>query len=222
MADKLIGEVSPLDIIAANKANKDLGDKKGLLSSDAGTLILSKYEESEINRDNSFRDPLTGLLNRRGVIEEYKLVIAERERIGATEGVGLVALDVIGLKRLNLEHTPEGADKIIKNAADSLKGLIRKSDLACRWGGDEFVLILFGTDKVNVIKIIDEINNRLPEHVRYNIGYEVANSSVDPDVEVRKVMDKMEKVKKLGALDATGRATGNGISIDINDLDTNV
>jgi len=70
MTDK-IAEINPLVIIAANKANQELGNistpedetgnRRRLLSTDAAIPIINKYEESELHRENSYRDPSTGL-----------------------------------------------------------------------------------------------------------------------------------------------------------------
>src|SRR3989344_3381524 len=144
MTDKQINEISPLVRIAADKANQELGGVKGLLSSDAGNSILSKYVESEVNRDNSFIDPMTGLFNRRGLLEEYKLQEATRKRLGATGDNVFIALDLIGLKKMNVELTYAGADKVIKEAATSLRKRVRENDPVGRWGGDEFLVLLSG------------------------------------------------------------------------------
>jgi len=215
MTDKPLKEISPLVRIAADKAHQELGDVKGLLSSKAGDLILSKYEESEDNRNNSFIDPLTGLLNRRGLVEEYKLEEATRERITAFGDNVLVALDLIGLKKLNVELSPEGADRVIKMATASLRDQVRKSDLAGRWGGDEFLLILFGANQETAISVIKKILANLPEHVHYNIGYKVFKQDTILELQMNEVMNHMEAIKLMGDVDKTGRPLGKGVVFDI-------
>ena len=231
MTDK-IAEINPLVIIAANKANQELGNistpedetgnRRRLLSTDAAIPIINKYEESELHRENSYRDPSTGLLNRRGLIEEYRVSMGVRERAGLVGGNALVALDLIGLKKLNVDLTPEGADEVIKNAAEHLQGHVRDSDFVGRWGGDEDLLVLFGIDKKNIETLIVDIKSDLPEHVRFNIGFVLIEPDCDIEESMHGIMNKMEEVKKIGGLDETGRASGNGVVVDINSLNQHV
>ncbi len=222
-----ISENKLLTNIAATKANDELGSERSpeglpLLSTKAGTRILSKYEESEANRENSFKDPMTELLNRRGLLEEYKLGELSRERLGVSESNVLIALDLIGLKKLNNELTSEGADKLIKEATSSLLQQIRKTDLAGRWGGDEFLLILFGADQEAAVAVIQKVLNNVPDRVNYNIGYKVVQPNDDPELQMNDVMKQMDNVKLLGGVDETGRAIGIGVVVNLNDLKTNV
>jgi diguanylate cyclase (GGDEF)-like protein len=223
MADNINTEIGPFVKIAAFKANEELGDEvatggKKILSTDTGKRILNKYEESEIHRDNSFRDPLTGLLNRRGLVEEYRVSMRARERTGSVEDGALVGLDLIGLKKMNIELTPEVADKIIQSSAEYLQSRVRETDLVGRWGGDEILLALFAIKKVSVEKLITEINQNLPQHVHFNIGFALIKAKANVEEEMKMVMNKMEEIKKMGSLDETGRAKGNGVVVDIDSL----
>jgi len=229
MTDK-ITDASSLVKIAAFKANQELGDvnapkgetEEKFLSTDAAKPILDKYEESEINRDNSFKDPMTGLLNRRGLVEEYKVSMGMWEREGLVESNALIALDLIGLKKLNDTLSPAVADQIIQNAAEHLRGRVRETDLVGRWGGDEMLLVLFGVKKVDVEELASEVNRNLPEHVRFNIGYKITKPNADFEESMKNVMDQMEQVKKIGGVDNTGRAVGRGVVVDIDTLNHNV
>lgn len=219
MKDNRAEEIHPLARIAADKANKELGDVPGLLSNDAGTKILNKYEESEVNRDNSFKDPMTGLLNRRGLLEEYNLEEETRNRLSSNFGPNVfIALDLIGLKRLNNELTSKGADKVIKDAASTLQQQIRKTDLAGRWGGDEFLLILFGVNQDTATNTIQKILDNLPEHVNYNIGYKLVTPDNDPRSQMDQIMSQMDNIKHMGGVDESGRAVGNGVVVNIDSI----
>jgi diguanylate cyclase (GGDEF)-like protein len=210
---------SPFQREAAEKVNIELGNIKGILSSDeTGIPILNKYEESELNRENSFKDPMTGLLNRRGVLEEYKLEQSTRKRLGASQGIALIGLDFIGLKKLNMELTPEVADETLKEGALSLQQQIRKIDLAARWGGDEFLLVLFGADETAAKNIIQKIQDHLPLRVHYNIGYRIVDPKNDPEIMMGGLMKQMEDVKHLGVVDETGRAQGNGVVVNVDNI----
>ncbi|BBY62151.1 GGDEF domain-containing protein [Mycolicibacterium helvum] len=84
------------------------------------------------------RDPLTGLLNRRGLFTEAGLMFARSPR-GAVLGVVLIDLD--GFKKLNDDHGHGRGDATLQAVAEQLTKTIRTRDLAARVGGDEFVLV---------------------------------------------------------------------------------
>lgn len=88
-------------------------------------------------------DPLTGLLNRRG------LSTAWPERVAAARypPLWLVALDLDGFKRINDTHGHPLGDQCLKFFAQALRQVIVGAEVASRTGGDEFVLLLYGTEE---------------------------------------------------------------------------
>jgi diguanylate cyclase (GGDEF)-like protein len=165
-------------------------------------------------------DPLTKLLNRRGVEEQYKLVRRTEERfMGGVHDI-LIALDMIGMKHLNNTLGPKQTDGVIQAAASYLQGKIqRPTDLACRWGGDEFLLVFSGATPEFAEKIITDINSNLPENVHFNIAYQAVHKREDPVIAMNEIMNRMEEVKKLGGVDESGRSIGNGVAVQIDGRD---
>lgn len=88
------------------------------------------------------RDPLTGLLNRRGmaVVGEEVLALAKRGR----EPLSCTFIDIDGLKEVNDHHGHEMGDAVIVAVAESLHAVFREADVVARWGGDEFVILAMG------------------------------------------------------------------------------
>lgn len=87
-------------------------------------------------------DPLTGLLNRRGFQHEMHYVRAVARRLKLP--VFAVFVDVGGLKRMNDEYGHAAGDALLTSVARALGRSARETDLACRWGGDEFLLVGVG------------------------------------------------------------------------------
>lgn len=87
-------------------------------------------------------DHLTGLLNRRGLIEQAHFISGLAHRTG--EAVFVVFIDVGGLKRVNDAYGHGAGDRLLSAVAGALQVVARESDLACRWGGDEFVMVGLG------------------------------------------------------------------------------
>jgi diguanylate cyclase (GGDEF)-like protein len=86
-------------------------------------------------------DPLTGLLNRRGFERELARSIAYVKRYGTS--AALVYLDLDGFKPVNDRHGHAAGDAVLKAVAAALRGRVRASDVVARWGGDEFVVLLW-------------------------------------------------------------------------------
>ena len=90
-------------------------------------------------RDISVRDPLTGLFNRRHMDEAFADLFMEPNTV-----FSLVMVDVDHFKTINDTYGHSCGDEIIQRVSGILTAAIRKYDMACRYGGDEFLLILTG------------------------------------------------------------------------------
>jgi diguanylate cyclase (GGDEF)-like protein len=86
-------------------------------------------------------DPLTDILNRRGLERELKRSLAHVKRYGAS--AALIYLDLDGFKRVNDRYGHAAGDAVLKAVAMVLNRHIRESDVVARVGGDEFVLLLW-------------------------------------------------------------------------------
>jgi diguanylate cyclase (GGDEF)-like protein len=106
------------------------------------SLALANLRLREVLRSQSIRDPLTGLFNRRYMEESL-----ERElRRGARndECVTLLMLDIDHFKQFNDTFGHQAGDTLLRALGDFLSQRTRGQDVACRYGGEEFVLILAG------------------------------------------------------------------------------
>ncbi|HEY6961877.1 MAG TPA: diguanylate cyclase [Gaiellaceae bacterium] len=89
-------------------------------------------------------DSLTGLANRRSLEETLRAEIARAARFG--NAACLVLADLDDFKLVNDKHGHAAGDEVLKAFAVTLREAVRESDTAGRWGGEEFALILSGTD----------------------------------------------------------------------------
>jgi len=92
--------------------------------------------------DLATTDPLTGLHNRRYVLDELIKALQRAKRTDLHFGV--VMFDLDGFKQINDSKGHAAGDLVLRNAAAALNGIIREGDVLGRYGGDEFLLITYG------------------------------------------------------------------------------
>jgi len=103
-------------------------------------LALTNMRLREELRDRSIKDPLTGLFNRRYLEETLEREISRSARSG--KPVSLMMLDIDHFKQFNDTFGHHGGDALMRELGALLDALTRVEDAACRYGGDEFVVVL--------------------------------------------------------------------------------
>jgi len=103
------------------------------------SLALFNLRLQERLRNQSIRDPLTGLFNRRFLDESLGRELARCQRRSLP--LSVFVLDVDHFKKFNDEHGHDAGDTVLKAFADLLRKRTREEDIACRMGGEEFVVI---------------------------------------------------------------------------------
>ena len=126
----------------------------GMLQGIVNDVTERKRAEAQA-RAQAARDPLTGLLNRRGLEEAYaRLARDERERAG----LGVLLIDLDGFKAVNDSHGHEAGDELLMVVARRIETIVRRSDKVARIGGDEFVVLL---DTIKSIAVARNIAGKL-------------------------------------------------------------
>ncbi len=113
------------------------------------SMALSSLDLQARLRVQSIREPLTGLFNRRYLEESLVRELARCERRHMP--LGLLMLDLDHFKRFNDLHGHAGGDALLSEFGRLLQALSRDEDIACRYGGEEFTLILPEADAVTVL-----------------------------------------------------------------------
>lgn len=123
--------------------------------------IAALMEANEALRDQAIRDPLTGLYNRR-----YMEEMLERETLRAVradQGLGVLMLDLDHFKNFNDTYGHDAGDTILRESAAFLLKSVRAEDIVCRFGGEEFIVILPVADLKVTQARADRIRSKLRE-----------------------------------------------------------
>jgi diguanylate cyclase (GGDEF)-like protein/PAS domain S-box-containing protein len=108
-------------------------------------LAAANLRLREVLKAQSIRDPLTGLFNRRYMEESFERELHRANRDGST--IGAIMLDLDHFKQFNDIFGHDGGDVILKDFSELLLARTRKEDIVCRYGGEEFLIILPGASQ---------------------------------------------------------------------------
>jgi len=106
-------------------------------------------------------DPLTGLFNRRYLDQILYGEIAHALQSGSL--VGILMADVDHFKQINDKYGHKAGDLMLQALGDLMKKCVRLADIVCRYGGEEFVIVMPGASEATVSKCAEEIRSRFQE-----------------------------------------------------------
>lgn len=139
VADGLAFAVLHVQSASAEPVSADVQRVVAALA-DQLSLVVGNLRLQETLRSGSERDPLTDLYNRRHLEISLHRELARAQRHG--HPVSLVMLDVDHFKEFNDTHGHDAGDAVLCEVAQVLKRHSRAEDIACRYGGEEFLLVL--------------------------------------------------------------------------------
>lgn len=156
-------------------AEQELRHVQALASAvaDAMSLALSNIALRERLRTQALRDPLTGLYNRRymeDILDRYSNIA---ERNGSS--LSAIMIDLDHFKRLNDEHGHALGDAVLGEVAAAIVGGIRPCDVACRYGGEELIVLLPDCTLEDALYKAETLRSRI-ERLSENRGIPISAS----------------------------------------------
>ena len=114
--------------------------------------LKEQHVQAEVFRRLAMFDPLTGLCNRRFAEQRLKAEIARSERRG--HALIVVLVDLNDFKEINDKYGHQAGDLVLKEFAQLLSNSTRGSDVAARWGGDEFMMLLVDCEVEQLSRVL--------------------------------------------------------------------
>jgi diguanylate cyclase (GGDEF)-like protein len=155
-----------LGVLALDSARKnafDAEDKQPLESvADMCAAAIQNASNFDRMKQLAYVDGLTGMHNRR--FFEMRIV-EELERAGRFQGrLSVIMVDIDNFKKLNDEFGHLLGDEILRSVSSVLKQQLRKMDMVCRYGGDEFAILVPETTGDNALRVAEKLRRQIETH----------------------------------------------------------
>ncbi|MFK7963015.1 MAG: diguanylate cyclase [Burkholderiaceae bacterium] len=183
------------DVTELYRSNEALRDANHALSDSQAEIQRQNVELQRL----ATRDPLTGCLNRRALLDAFDELVMQAKAEGL--GISCLIIDIDHFKRVNDTHGHGIGDRVIQEVAKRLLESTRSTDLVCRYGGEEFCIVLPGMDAEGAVVLADRILQRIAEragrsvreieglHVTVSVGASFAKGM---QVEAKRLIDEAD------------------------------
>jgi diguanylate cyclase (GGDEF)-like protein len=147
-------------------------EHQGVMLAAAAALLgaaLKNAELFEVVHENSVRDSLTGCFNRQHAIEviDAELRRSRRSRLP----LALLMFDLDHFKAVNDQYGHLCGDAVLAAVGQRMKAVLRGSDIKCRWGGEEFLVVLPDTPLAGAQRVAETVRRNLEDHpLRWRVG----------------------------------------------------
>jgi diguanylate cyclase (GGDEF)-like protein len=168
------------DEVSAEDRVDDELRQLALMASDQIALALANLKLRATLQYQSHRDPLTHLYNRRYLLEALEREIARSAR--SKKPVSLLVIDIDHFKRYNDTYGHDAGDQVLREFGAVLKQAIRESDIACRHGGEEFVITLPESSSADAYLRANELRKKVASLMLEHRGQRLGQITVSVGV----------------------------------------
>ncbi len=174
---------------------------------DAAKQEVSRYAsnlEAEVAKrtkqleELSLKDSLTGLSNQRAFYDHLRRELSSAERY--QESLSLCYLDLNGFKKLNDTQGHQSGDNLLALVGKAMLAVTRDSDIACRYGGDEFCIILAKTNLDDAVIVVNRLIEKFKSYDNQGVSFSVGITSTEREIESDKYHNSDSFVKQADEL----------------------
>ncbi len=119
--------------------------------------VVNRVQRARSLQRQVTRDSMTALLNHEKLLEELQREVSRAGRQGTP--MSFCMLDIDHFKRVNDTYGHSVGDSVIKSFADLLKRRLRRTDIVGRYGGEEFGVVMAGSDREEALQVLDSIRS---------------------------------------------------------------
>ncbi|CCN33270.1 putative GGDEF family protein [Vibrio nigripulchritudo SO65] len=167
-------------------------------------LSFFTYVSAKKNRQLMLVDPLTGLYNRRGFYSFIQPIFQQSLR--NQQKCGLLVIDIDHFKKINDSFGHNVGDEVIRSIAADIRRVASQSSVACRWGGEEFVILLQDTTLDRAHWVAEKIHLAIAKSkhgsksltVTVSIGLTVSSADIKVDEMMKKADIALYEAKEAG------------------------
>jgi diguanylate cyclase (GGDEF)-like protein len=177
----------------------------GAAASLLGIALRNVQLFSEV-RDNGLKDRLTGCFNRAHGLEALEAEIVRSRR--AHSQLSVLMFDVDHFKRINDAHGHLCGDEVLSAVGARIRQVLRRSDVRCRYGGDEFMVILPDTSAAGASRVADWIRGEIEQiqiagQAGLKLTASIGAATAQPDERADALLERADRA--LYAAKAAGR-----------------
>ncbi len=165
---------------------------------DSAAVAMDNINLRETLRQQSIRDPLTRLFNRRYMEETLERELKRADRAGYP--VSVLMFDIDFFKQVNDLHGHQAGDVVLRDLGQLIMSNTRADDVACRYGGEEFLIILPNTNRLNVMRKAQRLCDLIKQmewhfnpaqatHITVSLGISVYPTDGKSSKEITQVAD---------------------------------
>ncbi len=148
-----------------------------MLALPLAAAVHAYRQVASLLRQSALLDPLTGLVNRRGLAQAWLSLSARAQRGDQAWHIGVVMVDVDDFRSINQRHGQNQGDLVLQIAADSLRQTGRRYDVASRFDGQQFCMLLPGVTIRQAQAVTERIRHRFAGLVLERCGIEATLSA---------------------------------------------
>lgn len=180
-ADYVTKPFNPLELLARVRIHLELKHTRDRLATTLTTLQQAFQDLQEL----ATTDPLTGLGNRRRFFDLAEMTLRRAERYGGV--FGIILLDLDHFKTVNDTYGHATGDEVLKALGRLIPNLMRQSDCCCRFGGEEFVILLPETGLHESLMVAERLRQAV-EHLQIPVVGQATSPATKPAAMVRPTM----------------------------------